>query len=178
DQRPFLLPAGLVRGRDLSTVHAVDPMKIGEEVAHAWYTYSGNETSLHPLQGQTNPAYEGLNADGSLKTEGGYSWVKSPRYDGAPVEVGPLARMLVAYASGHERAIEVMDAFTNRMNLPFEFWYSTLGRTVARGVETQIVGGYIPELLGGLINSVKGGDESFFTRYTAKDGQGWAMAEA
>ena len=178
DRRSFLLPSGLIRDRDLSTVHPIDPMKIGEEVAHAWYTYSGNATSLHPLQGQTNPAYEGLNADGSLKTEGGYSWIKSPRYDGMPVEVGPLARMLIAYASGHERAIEVMDAFTNRMNLPFSFWYSTLGRTVARGVETQVVGGYVPELLNGLINNVKGGDDRFFTRYTAKDGQGWAMAEA
>lgn len=178
DRRSFFLPQGLVLGRDLSEVHAIDPMKIGEEVAHAWYSYDGDQASLHPLEGQTNPAYEGLNADGSLKTGGGYSWIKSPRYDGMPVEVGPLARLLIAYAAGHEAVRNTMDAYTERLGLPFEFWYSTLGRTVARGLETKVVGDEIPSLIAGLVNNVKGGDERFFTRYTAQDGQGWAMAEA
>ena len=173
-----MLPAGIVLGNDVSTVHPVDPMKIGEEVAHAWYTYAGNKTSLHPLEGETTPAYEGFNPDGTLKTDGGYSWVKAPRYDGTPVEVGPLARMLIAYASGHEGVVAAMDGFTSRLNLPFSFWHSTVGRTVARGIETQLVGGYVPGLLNGLITNVKGGDDRFFTRYTAKDGQGWAMSEA
>ncbi len=178
DRRSFLLPPGLILDRDLSTVHTIDPMKIGEEVAHAWYSYPDGETSLHPLQGQTNPAYEGFEADGSLKTSGGYSWVKSPRYDGTPVEVGPLARMLIAYASGHEGIRNAMDSYTEGLGVPFEFWYSTLGRTVARGIETQVVGDEIPTLIGNLVANVAGGDERFFSRYTAKDGQGWAMAEA
>jgi quinone-reactive Ni/Fe-hydrogenase large subunit len=178
DRRSFLLPPGLILDRDLSTVHAIDPMKIGEEVAHAWYTYPNGETSLHPLQGQTNPAYEGFEADGSLKTSGGYSWVKAPRYDGTPVEVGPLARMIIAYASGHEGVRNAMDAYTEQLGVPFEFWYSTLGRTVARGIETQVVGDEIPTLINNLVSNVAGGDERFFSRYTPKDGQGWAMAEA
>jgi quinone-reactive Ni/Fe-hydrogenase large subunit len=178
DRRAFFLPAGLVRDRDLTTVHAVDPMKIGEEVAHAWYTYSGNATSLHPLQGQTQPAYEGLEPDGSLKTSGGYSWVKAPRYDGMPVEVGPLARLLVAYAGGHAAVRAAMDGYVDRLGVPFEFWYSTVGRTVARGLETKVVGDHIPVLIGQLVAGVKGGDDRFVNRYTAKDGQGWAMAEA
>ena len=41
-------------------------------------------------------------------TDGKYSWLKSPRYDGEPMEVGPLARMLVAYASGHPRVKELV----------------------------------------------------------------------
>jgi len=178
DRRSYLLPRGIVLGRDLSTVHPVDAAKIGEEVAHSWYTYSGGQTSLHPLQGQTNPAYEGFDSDGTLKTGGGYSWVKSPRYDGNPVEVGPLARMLVGYAAGSEPVRTVMDDYTRKLGVPFEFWYSTVGRTVARGLETKVVGDAVPALLGGLIASVKGGDDRFFNRYTAKDGQGYGMGEA
>jgi quinone-reactive Ni/Fe-hydrogenase large subunit len=178
DNRAYLLPRGIVLDRDLSTVHPVDADKIGEEVAHSWYTYSGGESSLHPLRGQTNPAYEGFNDDGTLKTEGGYSWVKSPRYDGHAVEVGPLARMIVAYASGNEAVMSAMDAYTGKLGVPFEFWYSTVGRTVARALETQVIGDHVPALIGGLVNNVKGGDERFFNRYDARDGEGYGMGEA
>lgn len=178
DRRAFFLQSGLVRGRDLSSVEAVDPMKIGEEVVNSWYTYSGGETSLHPLRGQTNPAYDGFNPDGTLKTANGYSWVKAPRYDNTPVEVGPLARMIVAYASGNEGVRGIMDDFTSRVGVPFEFWYSTVGRTIARALETKLVGDYIPTMIGELVGNVSRGDERFFNRYTERDGDGWAMAEA
>lgn len=178
DRRAFFLQSGLVRGRDISSVEAVDPMKIGEEVVNSWYTYSGGETSLHPLRGQTNPAYDGFNPDGTLKTANGYSWVKAPRYDNTPVEVGPLARMIVAYAAGNEGVRGIMDDFTSRVGVPFEFWYSTVGRTIARALETKLVGDYIPTMIGELVGNVSRGDERFFNRYTERDGDGWAMAEA
>jgi quinone-reactive Ni/Fe-hydrogenase large subunit len=178
DRRRYLLPQGLLFDRDLSRVEPLDAMKIGEEVAHSWYTYAGGRTSLHPLQGETTPAYDGLAPDGSLKTDGGYSWVKSPRYDGKPVEVGPLARLLIAYASGSPTVRAAMDGYTETLGVPFDFWYSTVGRTVARALETKIVGDAVPTLLGGLIDAVKGGDERFFAPYTANDGQGFALGEA
>jgi len=178
DRRAFFLPSGLIRNRDLSRVEPIDPMKIREEVAHAWYSYSGGQTALHPLQGQTTPNYTGLQSDGTLDTRRGYSWVKAPRYDSIPVEVGPLARLLVGYASGHVPIRTAMDAYTDALGVPFSFWYSTLGRTVARGVETQVVGDHLPKLIGGLVASVKGGDDRFFSRYTAKDAQGFSLGEA
>jgi quinone-reactive Ni/Fe-hydrogenase large subunit len=177
DRRAFFFPPGIIEGRDLSRVHTVDPMKIGEEVKHAWYTYSGGATSLHPLQGETNPAYTGFKADGTLDTSRGYSWVKSPRYDEKPMEVGPLARLLVAYASGHQQVKEAMDGFTTRLGVPFSFWYSTVGRTVARGIETQVVGDYLPTMINDLVNGVKN-DNRFFTRHTPRDGQGFGLGEA
>ncbi len=178
EQSTFLMQPGLVVDKDLSSVGEIDPMRIGEQVARSWYTYTGGAESLHPLQGQTNPAYEGFNEDGSLKTEGGYSWVKAPRYDGMPVEVGPLARMIVAYAGGNEDVRTLMDDYTAQLGVPFEFWYSTVGRTVARGLETKLVGDYVPNLLSALTNNVAGGDDRFFSRYDPKDGEGWAMGEA
>lgn len=183
DERPwdsatFFLQPGLVLGRDLGTVRPIDPMRISEEVAHSWYTYEGGDEALHPLDGQTNPAYEGFADDGTLKTEGGYSWVKSPRYDGTPVEVGPLARMMVAYAGGNEAVRTLMDDYTSALGVPFEFWYSTVGRTVARGLETKLVGDHVPALIDELVANVGGGDDRFFARYEPRNGRGWAMGEA
>ncbi|MDZ7708400.1 MAG: nickel-dependent hydrogenase large subunit [Trueperaceae bacterium] len=178
ENRAFFLQPGLIVDRDLDTVRTIDPMLIGEEVAHSWYTYEGGEDSLHPLDGQTNPAYTGFADDNTLQTEGSYSWIKSPRYDGMPVEVGPLARMLIAYAGGNESVRTIMDDYTSQLGVPFEFWYSTVGRTVARGLETKIVSDYVPSMIGNLTANVSNGDDRFFNRYDAKDGPGWAMAEA
>ena len=178
ENRAFFLQPGLITERDMSTVQTIDPMRIGEEVAHSWYTYEGGEESLHPLDGQTNPAYTGFGEDGTLQTEGSYSWIKAPRYDGMPVEVGPLARMLIAYAGGNESVRTIMDDYTSQLGVPFEFWYSTVGRTVARGLETKIVADYVPTMIGNLTSSVSNGDDRFFNRFDAKDGSGWAMAEA
>ncbi len=178
EQRSFFLPAGLVLDRNLQVVQDIDPMKISEEVTHAWYTYSGSQVALHPLQGQTNPEYSGLNADGSLKTEGGYSWIKAPRYDGTAVEVGPLARYFVAYAAGNEAVRSSMDSFVEDLGVPFDFYYSTVGRTVVRGLETKLVGDKIADFLAELTHNVSRGEERFFSRHDMRDGDGWGMAEA
>ena len=44
-----------------------------------------------------------------LQDEKKYTWMKAPRYDGRPMEVGPLARMLVGYAAGHKDIQEIVD---------------------------------------------------------------------
>jgi Ni,Fe-hydrogenase I large subunit len=104
DPGQLFLPRGIILGRDLSTVHPVDQLKVAEYVTHSWYTYDDESQPKHPWQGETNydytgpePPYEFLNTDDK------YSWIKAPRYEGNAMEVGPLARMLVAYASGHEQ---------------------------------------------------------------------------
>ena len=104
-QPALFLPSGVIRDRDLSKVEALDPTKITEQVKHSWYEYGGgDDQALHPFEGETRPKYTGPKPPYErLETESKYSWLKSPRYDGEPMEVGPLARMLVAYASGHQR---------------------------------------------------------------------------
>lgn len=177
EDQSFFFPKGLILNRDLSRVLPIDPQKIAEEVAHSWYTYEGDQAALHPFEGQTNPSYTGLEADGKLKVEGKYSWLKSPRYDGKPVEVGPLARLIVAYAAGNEPIRKLMDGYTARIGVPFNFWYSTLGRTVARGLESKLLADYLPTLVNNLVANVSKGDERFFTAYTPKDGDGFSMSE-
>jgi quinone-reactive Ni/Fe-hydrogenase large subunit len=177
ENRRFLFPKGLILNRDLSKVLPIDPMKITEEIAHSWYTYEGDQVALHPFEGQTNPQYTGLEADGKLKVEGKYSWLKSPRYDGIAVEVGPLARFIVGYAAGSEPIKKLMDGYTARIGVPFKFWYSTLGRTVARGLETKLLADFVPTLVNDLVTNVSKGDERFFTPYLPKDGDGFSLSE-
>jgi len=142
DANPSLyLPRGIIRQRDLSKVEPVDTSKITEFVKHSWYDYSGgDDKSLHPAEGETLPNYTGPEPPYErLNTDAKYSWLKSPRYDGEPMEVGPLSRMLVAYASGHERVKELVGAALSQLGVGPEVLFSTLGRVAARGIETVVL---------------------------------------
>jgi [NiFe] hydrogenase large subunit/hydrogenase large subunit len=137
----LFLPPGVIRKRDLSKVEAFDPGKITEQVKHSWYEYAGgDDQALHPSKGETRPKYTGPNPPYErLDTAAKYSWLKSPRYDGEPMEVGPLARMLVAYGSGHARVKELVGAVLKNLGVGPEALFSTLGRVAARGIETQVL---------------------------------------
>lgn len=132
---------GILQGSDLDTLLPVDPGKITESVTRSWYRYSaGDEAALHPFEGETQPDYTGPTPPYEyLDTDAKYSWLKSPRHDGEPMEVGPLARMLVAYAAGHERVRELVDDALGRLGLERAALCSTLGRMLARGLETRVL---------------------------------------
>ena len=78
------------------------------------------------------------------------TWMKAPRLEDHAMEVGPLARMLVAYASGHERVQAVVNSVLGTLGVGPEVLFSTLGRTAARCVETVVTAeklmGWIDEL--------------------------------
>lgn len=138
---PFL-PTGIVYGRDLSKIGPVDQARITEQVAHSWYDYAeGNAAALNPYKGETQPHYTGPKPPYQfLEVDQKYSWLKSPRYDGAAMEVGPLARMLVAYKVGRPaRAKELVDKVLAGLGAGPEALFSTLGRIAARAVEAQVL---------------------------------------
>ena len=138
----LFLPSGIIRMRNLSKVEPVDRAKISEQVAHSWYEYSGGDSqALHPFKGETNPNYTGPKPPYErLELAQKYSWLKSPRYDGQPMEVGPLARMLVAYASGRPaRVKELVDKSLATLGVGAPALFSTLGRVAARAIETQVM---------------------------------------
>jgi len=140
-QARLFLPSGVIRGRDLSRVEPFDPQKIAEHVKHSWYEYEGgDEQALHPFDGETRPRYTGPQPPyDRLDVGAKYSWLKAPRYDGLAMEVGPLSRMLVAYASGHERVRQLVDATLQHLGVGAEALFSTLGRVAARGLETLVL---------------------------------------
>jgi len=141
DPNTFLFPRGAVFGRDLSTVHPVDPAKITEFVSHSWYEYSsGDNDGKHPYQGETNPKYTGPKPPyDHLDVDKKYSWLKAPRYDGKPMEVGPLARMVVGYAAGQKDIRELVDGVLKKLNAPPTVLFSTLGRIAARALESLLM---------------------------------------
>ena len=135
-RRHAVLPARRHPGRDLTKVEPFDPAKITEYVTHSWYEYpGGDDEALHPSEGETQPNYTGPKPPYErLDTTAKYSWLKSPRYDDQPMEVGPLARMLVAYASGHDaRQGAGRRRRSRKLGVGPEALFSTLGRVAARG---------------------------------------------
>lgn len=136
------IPGGVIHNQDLSQIAPVDQGKIDEYVTHSWYDYSvGNDKGLNPYQGETRPHYTGPKPPFQrLNLEEKYSWLKSPRYDGAPMQVGPLARMLVAYSTGRPaRVKQLIDGALAQLGAQPSALFSTLGRIAARAVEAQVL---------------------------------------
>ena len=180
------LPAGIILNRDLSTVHPLDQGKVTEYVTHSWFKYSeGDEAAKHPWDGETTPHYTGPQPPYQLlNTEDKYSWIKAPRYEDKPMEVGPLARMLVAYASGHPRVKEVVDTVLNKLGAGPEALFSTLGRTAARGIETLVIAEQLVPWLDELATNMAEGNlqihngERWDPATWPAEAQGWGFTEA
>ncbi|RMF84601.1 MAG: nickel-dependent hydrogenase large subunit [Nitrospirae bacterium] len=162
------LPSGAVLDGDLTRVHEVDlkdPEQVREYVAHSWYRYEDESASLHPWEGVTEPHFElGPKTKGtktaieSLDESGKYSWLKAPRWRGHAMEVGPLARYVVAYARGHEEIRAQVDGLLRELNLPITALFSTLGRTAARGLECAYCARLMQRQLAKLIANIRAGD--------------------
>jgi len=166
----LFLPSGVIHARDLTNVGPLDQRQITEQVAHSWYEYAGgNNQALHPFKGETNPQYTGPNPPYErLDLAQKYSWLKSPRYDGEPMEVGPLARMLVAYAKGHPAGVKkLIDKSLATLGVGPAALFSTLGRVAARAVETQIV----VEKMGDWLNAL--GENMARRDYRIQDNSKW-----
>ena len=163
----FLVPRGVILNRDLSHVEEVDlhdPAQIEEFVSHAYYDYAGGkDRGLHPYAGETKLNYTGPPPPYSqLDVEQGYSWLKSPRWKGKAMEVGPLARMLMLVATGHAQAKELVDQTLATLQLPLAGLFSTLGRTAARTLETKIFVDAMQGWYDRLVANIKAGDTKTF----------------
>jgi len=119
--------------------------------------------------GKTEPFYTDLNEDGSLKTEGKYSWVKSPRYKGKAMEVGPLARMMVGYLKDSPIIKPVMQQWMDQYKLELIDFSTTIGRTVTRAIEAEICNEYIFDFISDLIENIKYYNEETWTKYQFED---------
>jgi quinone-reactive Ni/Fe-hydrogenase large subunit len=187
----LLFPSGVVLNGDLTKVIPFDQSKVAEDVTHSWYK---GDKPLHPYDGETNPNYTGLEKkpDGFayLKTNEKYSWIKSPIYNDSRVEVGPLARMVVGVASGDERITKYVTGFLTLLgdklglgkSAPASVLFSTVGRTAARAVETELMADVMVEWCDELAKNVASGDLSTWTEFdfekVSKDAKGHGLAEA
>jgi len=165
----FKFQRGAILDRNLNEVYEVngkDAEEIKEYISHSWYKYSvGDEKGLHPWDGETEFNYTGPKPPfEQLNVEGKYSWLKTPRWKEHAMEVGPLARMLVAYAKGNTEVKDVVDGTLKQLGLPITVLFSTLGRTAARGLESKLIVHWMKGFYDELLANIKAGDTSTFTQ--------------
>ncbi|MGB0087163.1 MAG: nickel-dependent hydrogenase large subunit [Rhodomicrobiaceae bacterium] len=163
DPASWFIPSGAILNRNLGKIEPVDlndPEQVQEFVAHSWYDYAkGKEAGLHPYTGETSLNYTGPKPPyKQLDVEHSYSWLKSPRWRGKAMEVGPLARVLMLYATGHEPTKALAGSALSKLGLPLEAMFSTLGRTAARALESKLFADQMSIWFDRLMANIKGGD--------------------
>jgi len=138
----FDLPGGVIMNGNLGAVRPIqnwhdDDFRaaVAEDVTHAWYQGG----TLPPWRGRTDPDYTDFREDGK------YTWVKAPRYTGQPMQVGPLANVLVGHASGHPLTRRWTDAAFAKISsargpriTPVDL-QSTMGRYLARAIRSVVL---------------------------------------
>ncbi len=160
------LPGGTIMDGDLATIKPVtghaDPYfkeNIEESIARAWYD---GDWSKHPWDSTTDPKYTGF------EDEGRYTWLKAPRFKGKPMQVGPLAQMLVGYAQNHEMTVQHVDSFLSRVSsvagakLGPEILHGTIGRTAARAVRAGMMADLFFKSWEALVNNIGSGNYDVF----------------
>lgn len=177
---------GIILDGDYTTLHPLDTEKIKEYVSSAWFSYEdGNDAGLHPAQGETTVAYTGPQPPYTWLADGEeYTWSKAPRYDGRPTQVGPIARVLLAYLQGEEHTVELVDRALKEYGIEVKDLNSTAGRTLARAVEAATTADAMAEvLLPTFEANLKQGDIDVFNNTTwepsswPEECEGFAMLE-
>ncbi|WP_018391449.1 nickel-dependent hydrogenase large subunit [Ancylobacter sp. FA202] len=173
------LPGGVILNGNWAEVHPIDPRDPGqvqEFVTHSWYTYGEGDADkgLHPWDGVTEPQYKlGPDAKGTrtdiqqIDENAKYSWIKAPRWKGNAVEVGPLARYILAYSQGVDYVKGQVDDSLGRFNAlagtsftPKQALPTTIGRTLARALEAHYCAQMMLDDFDNLIANIKAGDRS------------------
>ncbi len=180
----FALPGGTIVDGDLATVSPFvgfeDPRfrdSVEECVARSWYE---GDWTRHPWQEETRPRA------GEFDASGRYSWVKAPRFDGRPMQVGPLAQVLVGYAGGHELTRRTVDAALDLVSavagtrITPDALHSTLGRHAARAARAAMLAGLGLEQCDLLEESIASGDTDTFVQpvFPAGEQRGFGFHEA
>ncbi|MBF0284491.1 MAG: nickel-dependent hydrogenase large subunit [Magnetococcales bacterium] len=159
--RETYFPSGvLIEGK----LQDFSPDKVAEYVGHSWF--EKQEGGNHPYAGKT-VAKPGK--------EGAYSWLKAPRYDGRVVEVGPLARVLIAYHRGKDPGLnKQVDALLAAVGRKPEQLNSAMGRHAARALECKL----IADRCATWLDRVKPGEPTFQDFKVPDAGRGAGLTEA
>jgi len=180
----FDLPGGTIIGGDLKTVKPFtsfnDPYfkeNIVECIARAWYK---GDWSRHPYEEETVPEYTDFQDDGK------YSWIKAPRFQDMPMQVGPLAQVMVGYAQGHALTKKYVDDALSRVSslagvqVGAAALHSTPGRHLARAIRAAMLADLALEHWDKLVDNIGSGDLEIFNKPTFPKGEqmGFGFHEA
>jgi hydrogenase large subunit len=180
----FDLPGGTIFDGDLATIKEIksfeDPYfrdNVSESIAHAWYD---GDWDRHPWDGETVPKYTDWQPDAK------YSWVKAPRFQGRPMQVGPLAEMLIGYGLGNplvkkwvELTLDRVSAIAGAKVGPAAL-HSTIGRHAARAVRCAVYAELALKHIGLLMENIGKGDFAIFNQpvFPAGEQRGFGFHEA
>jgi len=180
----FDLPGGLIMNGNLASVQPITNWRdesfraaVAEDVTHAWYRGEGAQT---PWKGETDPNYTDFHEDGK------YTWVKAPRYNGSPIQVGPLANVLVGYASGHpltrkwtDTAFKTISSVHGFKMTPDDL-QSTMGRYLARGIRSAMLSDLALQHWQLLTDNILKGDDTTYNppQFPSHECEGVGMHEA
>jgi hydrogenase large subunit len=180
----FDLPGGTIFDGDLAGVKEIKTFddayfkeNVTEAIAHSWYD---GDWDRHPWDEETVPKYS------EFDEKGKYSWVKSPRFMGKPMQVGPLAQVLVGYALGHEPtkkwanvALDTAGAVAGAKLTPAVL-HSTLGRHLARAIRAAMLCDMADKHWQLLVNNIASGDTTIFNKpeFPAGEQRGFGFHEA
>jgi hydrogenase large subunit len=180
----FDLPGGVIVGGNLAGARRITDWNdanfregTAESIDRAWYRGSWTR---HPFEEETVPHYTDFQAEGK------YSWVKAPRLDGRPMQVGPLAQVMVGYATGHEAIRRWTDAALSQVSsmagtqVGPAALHSTLGRHVGRAVRAAVLSELAPKHWQLLVDNIGRGDTDIFNEPVFPRGEirGIGMHEA
>jgi hydrogenase large subunit len=156
------LPGGYIMNGDIAGTRpfktASDKVfrdSVSEDVTRAYY--QGGKP-LHPWVGETEPEFTGWNGEQK------YSWVKAPRFNGKPMQVGPLAQVLVGYAQGHPLTVKHATAAISKVQavggikVTPDMLHSTLGRHAARAIRAAMLAELAQKNLQLLTDNIAKGD--------------------
>jgi Ni,Fe-hydrogenase I large subunit len=162
DPTKRLLPQGAVFDGKLE-LHQPSVDEVTEHITHSWYT--DDVGSRNPKEGKTEPKYTDLDTDDK------YSWVKAPRLNGKPMEVGPLSRMLAAYLAGNKDVVSLIDGTLNALGVggKHEVLLSTLGRIAARALECKLIADKMVDWTMELIDNFKNNRTDLYYTYDLPD---------
>ncbi len=159
----FDLPGGtLIDGKARAIKSFYDPYFINnvvENITHSWYEGSWTK---HPWQEDTIPDYTGFTPEGYVDGDGKYSWSKAPRFKTdkgyVPMEVGPLAQVLVGYKLGHKLTRKWVDSTLQKLKVSVDDLKSTAGRHVARAIRAAMLSDLIDKHWKLLVDNIARGD--------------------
>ena len=183
DVDQYRVPRGVIINGNLEDVQDVDPTlhtDVQEFIDKSWYKYGNTDSGegRHPWEGSTEFNYTGpKSAYTQLDVEQKYSWLKTPRLRNEPMEVGPLARIMIAYAKGDADVKQLVDDTLKKLDLPITALHSALGRTAARALEAVLAVKWMREDMDELLNNIKNGNKITFDR-TKWEPSSWPSGEA
>jgi hydrogenase large subunit len=180
----FGMPGGVIMNKDLGSYRPItsftDPLfreNVAESIAHSWFD---GDWQKHPWEEDTVPAYSEFDHNGS------YSWVKAPRFENQPMQVGPLAQVLCALAAGDELTTKFATEFLQvagsvaGANLTPAVLHSTLGRHAARAIRARVIAHQALSHWEALVANIASGDTEIFTPFEFPKGEirGFGFHEA